>query len=75
MRLKRHSRTLVALLVVAAALVTVAQDKFTTSLIPREVLFGNPERTNPQISPDGTQLAPVYELFDKSACDPRQSRA
>ena len=20
-------------------------------------------------------LAPVYELFDKSACDPRQSRA
>ena len=56
MRLKRHSRTLVALLVVAAALVTVAQDKFTTSLIPREVLFGNPERTNPQISPDGTQL-------------------
>ena len=62
MRLKRHSRTLVALLVVAAALVTVAQDKFTTSLIPRAVLFGNPERTNPQISPDGTQLgylAPV----------------
>ena len=62
MRLKRYSRTLVALLVVAAALVTVAQDKFTTSLIPREVLFGNPERTNPQISPDGTQLgylAPV----------------
>jgi len=21
------------------------------------------------------ELAPVYELFDKSACDPRQSRA
>jgi len=62
MRLKRYSRTLVVLLVVAAALVAVAQDKFTTSLIPREVLFGNPERTNPQISPDGTQLgylAPV----------------
>lgn len=62
MRLKRYSRTLVALLVVAAALVTAAQDKFSTSLMPREVLFGNPERTNPQISPDGTQLgylAPV----------------
>jgi hypothetical protein len=28
-----------------------AQEKFTTSLIPREVLFGNPERTDPQISP------------------------
>lgn len=26
-------------------------------LIPREVLFGNPERTNPQLSPDGKQLA------------------
>jgi dipeptidyl aminopeptidase/acylaminoacyl peptidase len=27
------------------------------SLIPRSVLFGNPERTNPQISPDGRLLA------------------
>jgi dipeptidyl aminopeptidase/acylaminoacyl peptidase len=26
-------------------------------LIPRQVLFGNPERANPQISPDGTRLA------------------
>jgi dipeptidyl aminopeptidase/acylaminoacyl peptidase len=28
-----------------------------TQLIPRAVLFGNPERTAPQISPDGTMLA------------------
>jgi dipeptidyl aminopeptidase/acylaminoacyl peptidase len=28
-----------------------------TTLIPREVLFGNPERANPQISPDGKMLA------------------
>ena len=38
------------------------QEKFTTPLIPREVLFGNPERADPQISPDGSQigyLAPV----------------
>src|SRR5437868_1537196 len=27
------------------------------ALIPREVLFGNPERANPQISPDGSQLS------------------
>lgn len=27
------------------------------SLIPREVLFGNPERINPQISPDGKYLS------------------
>lgn len=33
------------------------QEKFTTPLIPREVLFGNPEKASPQISPDGTQLA------------------
>jgi dipeptidyl aminopeptidase/acylaminoacyl peptidase len=26
-------------------------------LIPREILFGNPERVNPRISPDGTRLA------------------
>jgi dipeptidyl aminopeptidase/acylaminoacyl peptidase len=26
-------------------------------LIPRKVLFGNPERTSPRISPDGTRLA------------------
>jgi dipeptidyl aminopeptidase/acylaminoacyl peptidase len=26
-------------------------------LIPREVLFGNPERISPEISPDGTRLA------------------
>src|SRR6266513_805777 len=26
-------------------------------LIPREILFGNPARSHPQISPDGEQLA------------------
>src|SRR5215210_9255048 len=26
-------------------------------LIPRDVLFGNPERTQPQLSPDGKRLA------------------
>src|SRR5260370_41919214 len=28
-----------------------------TELIPREVLFGNPERISPHISPDGSRLA------------------
>jgi dipeptidyl aminopeptidase/acylaminoacyl peptidase len=27
------------------------------ALIPREILFGNPERSHPEISPDGAQLA------------------
>ena len=33
--------------------------KYTTSdeLIPREVLFGNPENTSPLLSPDGKHLA------------------
>ena len=31
-------------------------------LIPREVLFGNPERTLPRISPDGTRLAYLAPL-------------
>ena len=26
-------------------------------LIPREILFGNPDKTSPQISPDGKHLA------------------
>ncbi|MEZ5391794.1 MAG: prolyl oligopeptidase family serine peptidase [Bryobacterales bacterium] len=29
----------------------------TSTLIPRSVLFGNPERTSPSLSPDGAQLA------------------
>ena len=29
----------------------------STPLVPREVLFGNPERTAPTLSPDGRQLA------------------
>jgi len=47
-------------LVALAALVRPpvrGDEKFATALIPREVLFGNPEKANPQISPDGTLLA------------------
>jgi dipeptidyl aminopeptidase/acylaminoacyl peptidase len=36
-------------------------------LIPREVLFGNPEKTAPKMSPDGTMmayLAPVNEVIN-----------
>src|SRR4030088_433720 len=54
----------VAILALAGLFIasTAAPDKLTTPLIPREVLFGNPERADPQISPDGMQLgylAPV----------------
>jgi dipeptidyl aminopeptidase/acylaminoacyl peptidase len=44
-----------------------AEEKFTTELIPRSVLFGAPERADPQISPDGKQLgylAPVNGVLN-----------
>jgi dipeptidyl aminopeptidase/acylaminoacyl peptidase len=51
----------------ALTLPTVAEEKFTTELIPRSVLFGNPEHASPQISPDGKQLgylAPVNGVLN-----------
>jgi dipeptidyl aminopeptidase/acylaminoacyl peptidase len=66
MRLFRNSLVFAALLTVSLVSLP-AQEKFTTPLIPREVLFGNPERADPQISPDGTQLgylAPVNGVLN-----------
>jgi len=40
----------------------IAQQKTASPLIPREVLFGNPERSSPQISADGKQLAYLAPL-------------
>ncbi len=40
-----------------AVLLVALAARAETPLIPREVLFGNPERTKPQISPDGRRLA------------------
>ncbi|MEH2407091.1 hypothetical protein [Nostoc sp.] len=34
-----------------------AQAPSLPPLIPREILFGNPEKTSPQLSPDGKYLA------------------
>ena len=53
MHRSRLFRKLAVLLTVAIPAVAVAQSE----LIPRSVLFGNPERANAQISPDGTMLA------------------
>jgi dipeptidyl aminopeptidase/acylaminoacyl peptidase len=46
---------LAVLLLLLRALSSIAFAE--ANLIPRSVLFGNPERTAPQISPDGTMLA------------------
>ncbi|HSP32690.1 MAG TPA: S9 family peptidase, partial [Thermoanaerobaculia bacterium] len=45
------------LFTVIALLVSVQVFADLPPLIPREVLFGNPERANPQLSPDGKRLA------------------
>ena len=49
-------RTLFILIVLAFVLTLSAVAQSQTPLIPRDVLFGNPERASPQISPDGTML-------------------
>jgi hypothetical protein len=49
----RPSRVLAIVLLSALSALTLAQ----SALIPRGVLFGNPERTAPEISSDGTMLA------------------
>ncbi len=48
--------TLVTALCVAPALPALAQDE-PVPLISREVIFGNPTRVSPRISPDGTHLS------------------
>ena len=48
-------RTLALLAGLAAAAPSARAD--LPPLIPRDVLFGNPERTGPQVSPDGKYLA------------------
>src|ERR1700674_2221485 len=55
-------RAVVVLALAGFFITSAAAQQKVTTLIPREVLFGNPERADPQISPDGTQLgylAPV----------------
>src|SRR5215467_769392 len=52
----RLSKLAVAISIVPLALVGFARAD-GPPLIPRDVLFGNPERANPEISPDGKLLA------------------
>src|SRR5258705_908989 len=49
----RPSRLLAIVLLSALSTVAIAH----SALIPRSALFGNPERSSPDISPDGTMLA------------------
>ncbi len=47
----------VALFLILAFCISLGAVAAPAELIPREVLFGNPERTAPAISPDGKRLA------------------
>jgi dipeptidyl aminopeptidase/acylaminoacyl peptidase len=55
MRFLRRLSAFFLTIALVSAVAALAQK--STTLIPREILFGNPERAAPQISPDGTQLA------------------
>ncbi|HEY3446004.1 MAG TPA: S9 family peptidase [Myxococcales bacterium] len=46
-----------ALLGAAPAVPGLQAEPAPPSLVPRELFFGNPERANPQLSPDGTLLS------------------
>jgi dipeptidyl aminopeptidase/acylaminoacyl peptidase len=57
-RLVNHPMKAVLLLIAATPLfLTVGLRADLPPLISRDVLFGNPERTAPELSPDGTRLA------------------
>ncbi len=45
------------LLILLTSTLWAADQPSATPLIPRQLLFGNPERTSPRISPEGTRLA------------------
>ncbi len=53
----RSRRFLATTLLFAALLASAAARGELPPLIPRDVLFGNPERSRPRLSPDGQRLA------------------
>ncbi len=64
----KHTGTvIVALIILAAFTLPYAAPAARTDLIPREIIFGNPVKASPQISPDGTMmayLAPVENVLN-----------
>ena len=55
--MKTRSLLTFAALTLGAAIATPALAQDDTPLIPREVLFGNPTKASPKVSPDGKQLS------------------
>src|SRR4028119_1795645 len=83
-RLMRMTKSAILLAAAAAVTITgvaVAQTSASTPLIPREALFGNPQKTAGRISPDGKWLswiAPrdgVLNIWVAPASNPGQAKA
>jgi dipeptidyl aminopeptidase/acylaminoacyl peptidase len=53
----KRTRLIVTVLLLSCSFAALHLHAELPPLIPREVLYGNPERANPQLSPDGTRLA------------------
>ena len=53
----RFTRTMLLVALAVLALVSPLATAQQPPLISRDILFGNPERTAPQMSPDGTRMA------------------
>ncbi|GAB4371479.1 MAG: S9 family peptidase [Calditrichia bacterium] len=54
---KKHPIIYLIFFSLLTALIVLSCSQSQTDLIPREVLFGNPEKSSPRISPDGQKLA------------------
>ncbi len=52
-----HRMFIISCLMFCSLIAQESLDQGLPPLVPREVLFGNPEKTSPQISPDGKRLA------------------
>ena len=52
-----HMKTILLITIVLSLVLTATVQGELPPLISRDILFGNPERTSPALSPDGKRLA------------------
>lgn len=55
--MQQRTRLITALVFLTLSLVTISVRAELPPLIAREIVFGNPERTHPRLSPDATRMA------------------
>ncbi len=59
MKFNTYLRLLIVIALCSVAVLVTSCGKKEVALIPRDVIFGNPEKVSPRLSPDGTMLAYV----------------